>query len=310
MNIFVRAHQLILATALMLWSVLGLAATPLIGVSIAEFDDNFRNLIRQHIQEYGQQLDVDMVIENASSDPELQLRQVRNYIRTKVDAIIVLPVTSENGLKALKLADEAGIPIVFANANPGPERWPSKSAYVGSKEVDAGTMEMEQLAKLAGYKGKVVILEGEKSHSATVGRTEAVNAVVKKYPDLQVVKQASGNWQSSEAANLILQWLKEGVDFNIIAANNDSMAIGAVLGLEKAGKDAKPYFIGGVDGTQEALQSMAEGKLDTSVLQDAGGQARKSVDLALQLIRGEAVGGTEYWIPFQLITPENRSQFQ
>lgn len=310
MNIFVRAHQLILATALMLWSVLGLAATPLIGVSIAEFDDNFRNLIRQHVQEYGQQLDVDMVIENASSDPELQLRQVRNYIRTKVDAIIVLPVTSENGLKALKLADEAGIPIVFANANPGPERWPSKSAYVGSKEVDAGTMEMEQLAKLAGYKGKVVILEGEKGHSATVGRTEAVNAVVKKYPDLQVVKQASGNWQSSEAANLILQWLKEGVDFNIIAANNDSMAIGAVLGLEKASKDAKPYFIGGVDGTQEALQSMAEGKLDTSVLQDAGGQARKSVDLALQLIRGEAVGGTEYWIPFQLITPENRSQFQ
>jgi len=310
MNIYRQTRHLSLFLALTLWSVLGLAATPLIGVSIAEFDDNFRNLIRQHIQEYGQQLDVDLVIENASSDPELQLRQVRNYIRTKVDAIIVLPVTTQDGLAALKLADEAGIPIVFANANPGPDHWPSKSAYIGSKEADAGTLEMEQLAKLAGNRGKVVILEGEQGHSAAIGRTDAVKAIVQKYPEMQIVKQASGNWQSSEAANLILQWLKEGVDFNIIAANNDSMAIGAVLGLEKAGKDAKPYFIGGVDGTKEALQSMAEGKLDTSVLQDARGQARKSVDVALQLIRGEPVGGTEYWIPFQLITPDNLSLYQ
>ena len=295
---------------ILLWAKCSLAATPLICVSVSEFDDNFRNLIRQDLQDYGHYLNIDMVIENASSDPQLQLRQVRNFIATRVDAMIILPVNTDTGRQILQMATQAKMPVVFANSNPEPDKWPAGSAFVGSQETDAGTLEMEQLAKLANYKGKVVILEGEKGHPGAIGRTKAVEQVVSKYPDMKVVKQASANWQSSQAANTISQWLKEGVDFNIVAANNDEMAIGAILGLEKSSRKPADFLIGGVDGTREALAMMDQGKLKVSVLQDARGQAREAVNVALKLFWGSPPVESLNWIPFKLITPENAAEFK
>lgn len=298
--------RIVALLTLLLWGQMA-SATLLLGVTISEFDDNFRNLIRQHIEQYGKELDVDLVVENASSDPKLQLRQVRNYIQSKVDAIVILPVDAATGREALSLASAAKIPVVFANSDPEPTSWPAGSAYVGSKETDAGTMQMEELAKLAGYKGDVVILEGEPGHSGAIGRTKAVEAVVAKYPDMKVVKKATANWQSSEAATLVAQWLKES-PFKVVAANNDSMAIGAVLGLEKSGKPLGDFLVGGIDGTREALQMMGQDKIEVSVLQDARGQARKAVDVALMMLAGNATE-SHYWIPFQLITRDNMAQF-
>jgi inositol transport system substrate-binding protein len=53
---------------------------------------------------------------------------------------------------------------------------------------------------------------------------------------------------------------------------------------------------------------MAGGELDVTVFQDAAGQGAGSLDAALKLAAGEAVDQKVY-IPFQLVTPENISEF-
>ncbi|WEL45666.1 substrate-binding domain-containing protein [Pseudomonas sp. CBSPBW29] len=109
---------------------------------------------------------------------------------------------------------------------------------------------------------------------------------------------------------MVIDWVKQGVDFSIIAANNDEMAIGAIMGLEKAGKQAKDYWVGGIDGTPDGLKLMADGKMAVSVFQDALGQASGAVDTALRLARGEVLESSVVWVPFKLITPENRHEFE
>jgi len=88
------------------------------------------------------------------------------------------------------------------------------------------------------------------------------------------------------------------------------MAIGAIMGLEKAGKNAKDYWVGGIDGTPDGLKLMADGKMAVSVFQDAIGQANGAVEVALRLARGESLDSPLIWVPFKLITPENRQEFE
>jgi len=47
-----------------------------------------------------------------------------------------------------------------------------------------------------------------------------------------------------------------------------------------------------------------------SVFQDAIGQANGAVEVALRLARGESLNSPLIWVPFKLITPENRQEFE
>ncbi|WP_338513261.1 substrate-binding domain-containing protein [Pseudomonas poae] len=286
------------------------AATPLLGVGMAKYDDNFQTLLRNGVQQQASVMNADIFMENGKDSIDLQMRQFRNLVNSKVDAIIIAMVDGKSAAQMMQLAAEAKIPLVFVNRNPNPEKWPAQTAFVGSNELESGTLQMEELARRAGYKGNVVILVGDPANASSLMRTEDVEKVVAKYPDMKVVQKKVGNWERSQAATIVIDWLKQGVDFSIIAANNDEMAIGAIMGLEKAGKQAGDYWVGGIDGTPDGLKLMAEGKMAVSVFQDAAGQASGAVDTALRLVRGEVLESTVVWVPFKLITPENRQAFE
>ncbi|UVH51844.1 substrate-binding domain-containing protein [Pseudomonas sp. CBS] len=285
------------------------AATPLLGVGMAKFDDNFQTLLRNGVQQQAGVRNVDIFMENGQDDVELQMRQFRNLVNSKVDAIIIAMVDGKSAAQMIQLATDAKIPLVFVN-RPNTEKGSAYTAFVGSNELESGTLQMEELARRAGYKGNVAILVGDPANASSLMRTEDVEKVVAKYPDMKVVQKKVGNWERSQAATIVIDWVKQGVDFSIIAANNDEMAIGAIMGLEKAGKQAKDYWVGGIDGTPDGLKLMADGKMAVSVFQDALGQASGAVDTALRLARGEVLESSVVWVPFKLITPENRHEFE
>ncbi|MBT2339833.1 MULTISPECIES: substrate-binding domain-containing protein [Pseudomonas] len=282
----------------------------LLGVAMAKYDDNFQTILRNGVQKHATALEADIFMENGQDNAELQMRQVRNLISSKVDAIIVAMVSDKGAPEMMRLADAAKIPLVFVNRNPPAGQWPSLSAYVGSDELESGTLQMEELARRANYKGNVAVLVGDPNNAASALRTQDVEKVVAKYPNMKIVKKEVANWERSQAATILVDWVKQGVDFSIVAANNDEMAIGAIMGLEKAGKNPKDYWVGGIDGTPDGLKLMADGKMAVSVFQDAIGQANGSVDVALRLARGEKPDSQLLWVPFKLITPENRQQFE
>ena len=56
-----------------------------------------------------------------------------------------------------------------------------------------------------------------------------------------------------------------------------------------------------VDAIADALRAVDEGRLDATVFQDAKGQGRTAVDVAVKLVRGDGVP-KEIFIPFKLVT--------
>lgn len=167
------------------------AATPLLGVGMAKYDDNFQTLLRNGVQQQAGVMNVDIFMENGQDSVDLQMRQLRNLVNAKVDAIIIAMVDGKSAAQMMQLAADAKIPLVFVNRNPNPEKWPAQTAFVGSNELESGTLQMEELARRAGYKGNVVILVGDPANASSLMRTEDVEKVVAKYPDMKVVQKKS-----------------------------------------------------------------------------------------------------------------------
>ncbi len=283
-----------------------------IGVSMALFDDNFLTVLRNGMDDYAKTLDgVTLQIEDAQNDVAKQQSQIQNFIASKVDAIIVNPVDTDATAAMSKLAAEAGVPLVYVNREPvNVNDLPEKQAFVASEEIVAGTLEAQEVCRLLGGKGKAVIMMGELSNQGARMRTKAVHDVVATddCKGIEIVEEQTANWQRTQGADLVANWLSSGLEFDAVISNNDEMAIGAIQALKAAGKDMSKVVVGGVDATQDALAAMQAGDLDVTVFQDAAGQGKGALDAALKLAKGDAVDKKVY-IPFVLVTPDNVKDF-
>lgn len=125
---------------------------------------------------------------------------------------------------------------------------------------------------------------------------------------ITLIDKQTAEWSRDKAQDLMTNWLSSGEEFDVIFANNDEMAIGALQALKASGVSMDDVIVTGVDATQDALLSMQSGELDVTVFQDAHGQGSGSLDAALALAKGEDVDQKVY-IPFLLVTPDNVADF-
>ncbi|MEI2605002.1 sugar ABC transporter substrate-binding protein [Erwinia aphidicola] len=276
-----------------------------IGVALANFDLNFISILRTQMAKEMEKEQIQGQFEDAKGDVAVQVQQVENFINQGVDAIILNPVDTQGVKPMMDAAKRANIPLIFVNRKPEVEL-SGKMAYVGSDSLLGGRMEMEALAKRMNYKGNVAILMGALSAEEARQRTKATEEVIAKYKEMKVVEKQSAQWMRNEAVDVTSSWLLSGDKIDAIAANNDEMAIGAIMALNQSGK--KDILVAGIDGTPDALQFIKSGKLALTVFQDAAGQGKGAVTMAKQVLDGKNADKF-MWIPYQVVTQENYAEF-
>jgi inositol transport system substrate-binding protein len=281
-----------------------------VGVTMMAFDDLFLTNLRKAMAEKGKEAGVKFQFEDGQRDIGKQLSQIQNFIAKKVDAIVVNPVDSSATAQMTKLIKDAGIPLVYVNIPPLEELKPGEPVvYVGSDEIVAGKLEGEGIAKLLNGKGNVVIMMGAPASQASVMRTEGAEKVFAQHPGIKVVGKQTANWQRNEAIDLMNNWLVAGTPIDAVCANNDEMAIGAIIALQQAGKDPRKIVVGGVDATRDALAEMEKGNLAVTVFQDAKGQGKAVVESVQKLIKKEKFESPYVYVPFELVTKENYKDY-
>ena len=279
-----------------------------VGVSMDKFDDNFLTVLRNGMISYAKDAKVDLQVEDAGDDFGKQLSQIQNFIAAKVDAIIVNPVDTSATPKMTALAVAAGIPLVYVNRMPSDKQLPAKVSFVGSNEVESGTMETKEVCKLLGGKGDILVMMGQLSNQAAVQRTADIHDVFKSADcsGMKILQEQTANWSRTEAADLMTNWITAGLKPAAVIANNDEMAIGAIKALKAAKMDN--VIVSGIDGTADALAAMKAGGLKVTVFQNAAAQGKGAVDAAVKLSKGEKVDSM-VWVPFELITPANMDKY-
>lgn len=284
-----------------------------VGYAINNLNDTFQTYVLNAAEASAEEHGIEVVVENAEEDLIRQQDQVNALIQNGVDGLVVVPVDTSAMQPITDAAQAAGIPLVYVNRNPyggQEESMPDNVFFVGSEEITAGMMQMEFIGEQMNGEGGIGILLGILGNEATTKRTEGVKQVIEEqYPDISVLAEETAEWQRDQAISITENWiLTYGEDINAIVSNNDEMALGALQAIQNNGRD--DMFVIGIDAIPDALEAVEAGELAGTVFQDAEGQGGTAMDIMNNVLQGEAPEENVKFIPFELVTSENVTEFK
>jgi len=276
----------------------------IIGVSLMNLSSEFIVLINKAMLARAKDLDVKMIVNDAQRSADKQIQQVETFIGQKVDAIILNPCEVEASSPAVDKAIAAGIPVINVNS----VTKSSPTAFVGSSDEESGKIAMEYIVKRLSGNGNILIMQGYMGQAAQIKRDQGADDILAKNSGIKVLARQTAEWDRAKAMSLMENWIQTFRErISAVYTHNDEMAMGAVIALENAKLKDKIVVVG-VDAIADALQAVKAGRLDATVFQDAAGQGRTAVELAVKVAKKEPFE-KETFIPFQLVTKENVDTF-
>ncbi len=239
---------------------------------------------------------------DANGDISRQLDQIDNFIAQKVNVIVVVPVDYRGIVPGVEKANKAGIPVIAL----GIESAGGKTTFVGSKNLDAGRMQGEYMAKVLPKNAKIVYLQGQPGLYHSKERLDGFTKALATRADVKVLANLPANYDRAEGMKVTEDWVQRFPKFDALIAANDQMALGALQALKAANR--KGVMISGIDGTKDALAAIQAGEMSQSIFQNARGQAEGAYKVVKMAMEGKPLP-KEMLIPFESIVKENVTNY-
>ena len=289
--------------------------------------------VRKAIEKEGAQYkDVELLMNDSQNDQSKQNDQIDVLISKGVKALAINLVDPAAAPVVIEKAKENDIPVVFYNKEPSKEALASydKAYYVGTDSKESGIIQGDIIAKQwkahpewdLNKDGVInyVLLKGEPGHPDAEARTTYVTKTLNENHKIKTngLNVDTAMWDTAMAKDKADAWLSgpNGAKIEVVIANNDAMAMGAVEALKAHGNTKTPVF--GVDALPEALAMVGNGQMAGTVLNDANNQAKATFDLAKNLAEGKAAAEGTQWnivnkvvrVPYVGVDKDNLSQFK
>ncbi len=255
---------------------------------------------------------------DANGNQTTQTEQVTTALAKGSKLLIVNVVDTGSNDAAQNIVDQAkaqNVPVVFFNRSVDESVVSSydKCVFVGTDYEMAGHMQGEMIGKylVENYNkldlngdGKIsyVMFKGQEGNMEAIARTqygvEDANKVLKEAgkPELEFYDASNknkylvdqnGTWSSAAATDymstILAQYSESSKNMvELVIANNDDMALGAVSALQTAGynkEGTKAIPVFGVDATDAAKSAVNSGAMVGTIKQDADGMASTIVSI-------------------------------
>jgi ribose transport system substrate-binding protein len=304
-----RLRSSLVVAAAILSSACGSTSAPKdarkIGLAVANLQANFFNQIKQSVEAYGQSKGLTVVTVDARGDAATQVSQIQDLIAQNVDALIYIPAGATAAAVPVKAARAAGIPVVnvdrVADGAPG-------DTFIATDSVASAADVCRHLATLAGGKGEMIVLHGQKGTTPEVDRTKGCAEGLKSFPGITVVGELwSEGWHQDEGFKLTQDLLQSHPNVSLIFGQADALALGAAQAV-KVAHPSQRVWIGGFDGDTAALTAIKDGVFDATATQQTQKMGRMAVDAAMALVKGEKVPPTQM-LTATLTTKDNVAPF-
>ena len=162
-----------------------------------------------------------------------QLQAAQGFITEGVDYLLISAAETTGWDEVLTKAKEAGIKVFLFDRMIDVDESLYEAAVVSDMAAEGDTAVKWLLdQKLDVY--NVIHIQGAMGSDAQIGRTGALDAQFQSGA-MNCVVQQTATWDEAEAKKIVESVINSGADFNVIYAENDGMAKGAVAALDEAG---------------------------------------------------------------------------
>lgn len=219
-----------------------------------------------------------------------QLAAAQQFITDGVDYLLISAAETTGWDVVLTSAQENGIPVFLFDRMIACDESLYEAAVV-SDMANQGKLAVEWLIaqNLEAY--NIIHIQGAMGSDAQIGRTGALDEQVKNNDNWKLVVQQTATWDEAEAKKITESVINSKEAFNIIYAENDGMAKGAVAALDEAGIShgvGKDVIVMGFDCNRWALRELLAGNWNYDG-QCSPFQAQVISDLIQKLEAGEAL---------------------
>ncbi|OOB79448.1 MAG: LacI family transcriptional regulator [Epulopiscium sp. Nuni2H_MBin001] len=253
--------------------------------------------MEQGVIEYANETGIDAFYTGpVDGDGALQAQFIEDLIAQKVDAICVVPFSTESLEPVLKKARDAGILVITHEASGMTNIDYDIEAF---DNAAYGEHFMERLGVLTGGQGEYIVEVGAlTSESHNIWVDSAIALQQEKFPDMSLYGDKIETADSQETSyNKVKEVLTANP--NIVGVQGSAMPdiVGAALAVEELGLQGKVHLVG-TSLVSDAGKYIKSGTIDTISFWDPALAGKAMIELAVRILDGEEVGdGIDLGIP-------------
>ncbi len=262
------------------------AAGEKIIASFHNMAEPFFVVMTRELKDEAKKLNVDVTVVDGQANSAKQTADVENALVQGVKGIIIAPTDVKALTPAVNEVIKAGVPIVTVDRY---IEGASKAVpHVGADNVAGGRGMVDWVVKNYPGGAKIVLLTGQPGSSSAIDRTKGVHqGVTKAGAKYKIVVEQTANWARDQGLtvtqNILTSLGKNRPD--VIIAENDDMALGAIEALRESGADKAGVKVMGFDAVPDALKKVRDGSLASTVEQSPSRQIRTALQQIVAKIR-------------------------
>jgi len=162
-----------------------------------------------------------------------QITAAQKFIQDEVDYLLLSAADTSGWDTVLKDAQDAGIEVILFDRTIDADESLYAASIVSDMDQEGATA-VEWLESQGLDEYNIIHIQGTMGSAAQEGRTGALDAKVESEDNWNLVVQQTADWSAETAQQIVQSVIDSGESFNVIYAENDDMAKGAVAALDKA----------------------------------------------------------------------------
>ena len=261
-----------------------------IGVSQCSEDD-WRTAVNDEItMEASFYNDMDVIIKSVKDDSQKQIEVIEDFIKKKVDLLVISPNESTSLTPIVTKAHKAGIPVILFDRKTDNNQY---TAYIGGDNFQIGQMAADYInSHKFNRAANIVLIRGTQGSTADLERYEGFKSEMDSAGRAnQIVRQEFANF-TRETAKYVMKTVLDSTpdpsSIDVVFAFNDRMAAGVSDAYSTYYPSLPLPMILGVDAIPNSecgVNLITDGVINASFVYPTGGN--KIVELARDILLGK-----------------------
>jgi ribose transport system substrate-binding protein len=221
-------------------------------------------------------------------DREQQVQVVESFASQGVDGIVLAPLDENALVRPVEEAKRLGVPTVVIDSALASDQIVS---FVATDNRRGGELAADELARLLGGKGRVILIRFQDGSASTTAREEGFLARLReRWPSVEVISSdqhagATRDTAKRVAENLLNRFGRETDGLFVV---NESTGSGTLLALQDGGYAGRVKFVG-FDSTPAFVSALRSGQMHAFVLQNPFRMAELGVTTLADHVLGRPV---------------------